>query len=831
MRIHRLFKYLIFIVLICTIPTVLISQNHGNEFKQSLKISQDQLKAGKYSEALISAQKAEHAAEGLTNIERTKSFIQIGKVYQGERSYIKAYSYFWKALFTVDPDHSFDVMEIYYGLGKILNEAELYDQSLQMLLKADEQLPNHSDAFYRIQIKHDLSEVNFYLKNYQAALVDFQSYREFAFQYQLFDDEVIAIRGLADCYIHLLHFQEAIAVEQSLIPKFKSKGLKKEVSNSLYRIAQWYLQSNQTQQALETFERELDLGANNPLDTRYQIIDCQMMLKNYNVASQRLKQLLSESSLKSNEKIYFQALNIKMLIPFLQNNIDQSLKEVKDVELLIASASDPYDKLMLVNTISNIYESAQNYPQANKYFKMQLTLNYEIESQEKAKAKQKANLEKSILAKENQIKLSQMNSKLVEEELKQINLQQANERKKWELQNLQQQQHLLEQKSTLQSQAYKNSILLEQNKSMAAKQNLTDYQGKHRSDSIQYEINKTNLEKVENEKKWFQERSQFLTQRNKTARYLFGLILVIVILLLGAYLNFRKQNRKLHHLNSALLAQKEKLESTLIELQSTQHQLIESERLASLGQLTAGIAHEIRNPLNFVTNYSGLIGELMEELKQSNDFTKIEKSEDALEILNLITENNQKVLSHGQRAARIISSMLDVSSGAVGNFDKADLNQLIEDSAKLSYQGIKGDISNFSASLDFNFDSGIKEVVIIHQDIGRVIINLVNNACQAIDEKRRKEPNFMGKIAVSTQKFAEYVEIVIQDNGNGMSQAIREKIFNPFFTTKPAGKGTGLGLTMTYDIITKKHQGKLMVESEEGVFSKFIIQIPLNLTR
>ncbi len=555
------------------------------------------------------------------------------------------------------------------------------------------------------------------------------------------------------------------------------------------------------------------------------------MLKNYNVASQRLKQLLSESSLKNNEKIYFQALNVKMLIPFLQNNINQALIEVKDVELLIASASDPYDKLMLVNTISNIYESAQNYPQATKYFKMQLTLNYEIESQEKAKAKQKANLEKSILAKENQIKLTQMNSKLVEDEMKRINLQQNNERKKWELQNLQQQQHLLEQKSTLQSQAYKNSILLEQNKSMAAKQNLTDYQGKHRSDSIQYEINKTNLEKVENEKKWFQERSQFLTQRNQTARYLFGLILVIVILLLGAYLNFRKQNRKLHHLNSALLAQKEKLESTLIELQSTQYQLIESERLASLGQLTAGIAHEIRNPLNFVTNYSGLIDELMEELQQSNDFTQIQKSEDALEILNLITENNQKVLSHGQRAARIISSMLDVSSGAVGNFDKADLNQLIEDSAKLSYQGIKGDISNFSASLDFNFDSEIKEVVLIHQDIGRVIINLVNNACQAINEKRPKDPDFMGKIAVSTRKFAEYVEIVIQDNGNGMSQAIREKIFNPFFTTKPAGKGTGLGLTMTYDIITKKHQGKLMVESEEGVFSKFIIQIPLNLTR
>ncbi len=122
-------------------------------------------------------------------------------------------------------------------------------------------------------------------------------------------------------------------------------------------------------------------------------------------------------------------------------------------------------------------------------------------------------------------------------------------------------------------------------------------------------------------------------------------------------------------------------------------------------------------------------------------------------------------------------------------------------------------------------------MVLIHQDIGRVIINLVNNACQAINEKRPKDPDFMGKIAVSTRKFAEYVEIVIQDNGNGMSQAIREKIFNPFFTTKPAGKGTGLGLTMTYDIITKKHQGKLMVESEEGVFSKFIIQIPLNLTR
>ncbi len=199
------------------------------------------------------------------------------------------------------------------------------------------------------------------------------------------------------------------------------------------------------------------------------------------------------------------------------------------------------------------------------------------------------------------------------------------------------------------------------------------------------------------------------------------------------------------------------------------------------------------------------------------------------EILNSIKANNEKVNKHGKRAARIISSMLDVSRSGVGNFGETDINQLVKDSAELAYQGVRGDISALTIDVKYNLDDSIGNMSVIHQDLGRVVINIVNNACHALNDKKNNNDGFIPEIIIVTKNHSKNIEIIIEDNGKGMSKDVQNKIFNPFFTTKPVGKGTGLGMTMTYDIVTKKHKGSIKIESEVDKFTRIIITIPKKL--
>ena len=275
------------------------------------------------------------------------------------------------------------------------------------------------------------------------------------------------------------------------------------------------------------------------------------------------------------------------------------------------------------------------------------------------------------------------------------------------------------------------------------------------------------------------------------------------------------------------------LESALEQIRDMQDQLIESQRLASLGQVTAGIAHEIRNPLNFVMNYSTLIEDLLVEVSEIiEDEIKLPQSEDKKEldeILKLVSENAHKINSHGERAAKIISDMLNVSRKGSSTYELTDVNQLIKDSTDLAFEGEKARIPGFNIDLEFDLDEQINNIAVVKQDLGRVLINLVGNACQAIEPKLANDSNFVGKILVSSRCDNNSIILSVKDNGSGMDDDVKDKIFTPFFTTKPAGKGTGLGLTMTYDIITKLHKGKVSVESTKGKSTVFIIEIPNNL--
>jgi signal transduction histidine kinase len=273
-----------------------------------------------------------------------------------------------------------------------------------------------------------------------------------------------------------------------------------------------------------------------------------------------------------------------------------------------------------------------------------------------------------------------------------------------------------------------------------------------------------------------------------------------------------------------LQTEKKRAEDALAELRATQTQLIQSEKMASLGELTAGIAHEIQNPLNFVNNFSEVSNELIDEMNAELDKGDIEE---AKAIAHDIKQNLEKINHHGKRADGIVKGMLQHSRTSAGQMELTDINALADEYLRLAYHGLRAKNKSFNATLQTDFDTTIEKVNIIPQDIGRVILNLINNAFYAVAEKKKQQPdNYEPTVWTGTQKTANAILIVVRDNGNGIPQKIADKIFQPFFTTKPTGQGTGLGLSLAYDIV-KAHGGELKVESKEGEGTGFIIQLPI----
>jgi len=292
-------------------------------------------------------------------------------------------------------------------------------------------------------------------------------------------------------------------------------------------------------------------------------------------------------------------------------------------------------------------------------------------------------------------------------------------------------------------------------------------------------------------------------------------------------------NKELQKKNKVIETQKIKAEETLIKLKSAQAQLIQSEKMASLGELTAGIAHEIQNPLNFVNNFSDVNRELLAEL---SDEIEKENYGEVKAIANDVIDNEEKINHHGKRAEAIVKGMLQHSRTSAGQKEPTDINKLADEYLRLAYHGLRAKDKSFNATLQTDFDESIGNINVIPQDIGRVLLNLFNNAFYAVTEKKKTiDPegfkNLQGlaayepTVSVSTKKISDKVEIVVKDNGNGIPQKVVDKIFQPFFTTKPTGQGTGLGLSLSYDII-KAHGGQLKVETKEGCRSEFIITLP-----
>lgn len=278
------------------------------------------------------------------------------------------------------------------------------------------------------------------------------------------------------------------------------------------------------------------------------------------------------------------------------------------------------------------------------------------------------------------------------------------------------------------------------------------------------------------------------------------------------------------------------LHESLEELKAAQAQLIQSEKLASLGELTAGIAHEIQNPLNFVNNFSELSIELLDELQEEKRKNTLAVEEDSLEeeIFGDLVQNLSKISHHGKRASSIVKGMLEHSRNHSGTKEMTDLNNLTDEYLRLAYHGMRAKDKTFNADFKANLDPLIPKIQVVGQDIGRVILNLTNNAFYAVHQKALQNlPSYKPLVEVSTQLVRDsddeqWIEVRVKDNGTGIPDAVKSKIFQPFFTTKPTGQGTGLGLSLAYDIITKGHGGEMAVESQAGEGTEFIFRLPVS---
>jgi signal transduction histidine kinase len=293
----------------------------------------------------------------------------------------------------------------------------------------------------------------------------------------------------------------------------------------------------------------------------------------------------------------------------------------------------------------------------------------------------------------------------------------------------------------------------------------------------------------------------------------------------------RTLEQKVEARTQELQEKNQELATTLKKLKATQEQIIAQEKLASLGALTAGIAHEIKNPLNFVNNFAELSAELTEELLEEIENQKhrldLESKEYIEEILSDLEQNVKKINQHGKRADNIVRGMLMHSGGKAGERQPTDINALLAEYVNLAYHGMRAKDTSFNITIETHYDDSIAPLHVVPQNISRVFLNLINNACYAAHEKKKERgEGFSPQLLVSTKNLSDRVEIRIRDNGKGIPQESLDKIFNPFFTTKPTGQGTGLGLSISHDIIVQEHRGEIKVETERGSYAEFIITLP-----
>ena len=780
----------------------------------------------------------ERAKEALENAKNNSdlaiaiSQLQLGKVQFFRKKYADSYQYFWKSYsyFKRKKETNYSI-EALYGMGSLFEQVEVWPKALVYLNDANDLLSLTTKTVYRIPIKLSLANCYFQNKDYNNAIIFYDELRKFSIQYKDIENEIFAGEQMALCFSAENDFDKAISIEMSLLDKYARLNNNKSLVNSYYQIGLWYQKLKKYKQAETFYELSQSKNKSDSLFVvlEYRKAELASNTNNYSRSSDIVEKLLANKDLHKYQFWHIKTLNLWVLNAYYRKDYTSAFSRSDSLKSILNTVSEYDLKIMILHTLAVIYEQSDDLEQSVKYYKqldkvrIQYNLAVENAGNDKFLKYQELNNQ------ETHYKISNLEITLGEIELEKLRVQKENDAQQIKLLREQQRRRQLIQQNKILEKEKENEALIAKNKTLQAERKQVEAEKIIQENKLNQRLNKAELEQLQNEKAIADEKNRRMSQNRIYLAIFIVTGIIVFIFLLKAYLKNRKLNQVLEDQNSKLDMRRKETEDALQKVKDTQSQLIESERLASLGQLTAGIAHEIRNPLNFVNNFSSLITELLDELEdvlKDIDIPEGEQKEDLLEILSLIAGNNDKVNKHGVRASEIISRMLDASRGGVNEAEETDLNQLVMDSVKLSYQGFRGESTNFNLDLKFDLDENIGNEKVVHQDLGRVIINIANNACHAMEDKLVEDKNYKPILLVKTINFEDYFSILIEDNGKGMSEELQAKIFNPFFTTKPAGKGTGLGLTMTYDIVTKMHNGKIRVESKEGDFTRFIIEIP-----
>jgi len=823
-------KAVLLILIFVSFAGISIAQENKlpKDISYNLSKSQQSIELKEYSKAIeyanIALEKAMYESEYAEAISK----LQLAKAYEISKKYRNAFVSYWDSYIYFKNNHQINnSIDALVGIGILFDHVYLYDKALSYYLIADSMLLSTTKTNFRIPIKHKIAN-DYYLKmDYHSSMLYFQELRDYSIQYKDIDSQLKAVRGISNCYAKLGEFPSSISNELSLVSMLKRLNNSNELGYTYYRIGKWYMRMNKDKKAIEFYEMAPIDNLQDSLVVRIQYYKANSYL---NIKDYRNTSIIVDNQLKSESLIkyplfYAKTLNLWTQIPMYQGNINGSVARLDSLIKAGDKIYNLFNKKMLYSTASSIYELNEDYKNAIIFLKKADAIQQQINANNlNSRLKLYQNMQ-IVDIEEKKYQIGNVERRVNELEIEKLKSSELRQKQELSIyKSKQNEKHLHQRNDILEKQRINDSLRVQNNEYESSKV-LREQEIKNAKHTIK-------LEKAENKTLEAERENDRLLRNRRYLAVIFAIIIISLILLLLGYLKNKKLNKILAIRNKELAEEHKKIEFALAKLKETQSQLIESERMASLGQLTAGIAHEIRNPLNFINNFSSLITELFDEIEDilgDVNIVDTEAKEELLEILNSVRSNNEKVNKHGERAARIVSSMLEVSSGAIANYRESDVNQLVKDATSLAYQGIRGDIPGFSLDIEYQMDNSIGNVRIIHQDLGRVIINIVNNACLALYDKYLLNNEFKAHLKIITEDAGEEYLIKIEDNGKGMSKEVQAKLFNPFFTTRPAGKGTGLGMSMSYDIITNKHKGSINVESVEGEYTKVIIKIPKNL--
>ncbi len=809
----------------------------ANQIREELTKASALIQQGAYDQAKeILSRVREASAQNMYYNGLSEADMLMGDIYDAKGIENQAYSYYWRAygIARVSKDPRLQ-METVIRLGDIFYKIPSYSRALDFYRIADSLSLYYRNPRTLIHFFDRISTSLFKKGLYSDALYYYQQLIAQSQQHHNLEMELKGRLGMANSYAKMLEFETAVEHLKQLIPIYKRMGDEKEISHIYFTIGNYLKRAHQQSQAIEFYQMVLKSpGTDDSLKVETLLVLSKLKItESPAIPKEEVLNYLDEAERIAYNLNYpnqeLSVMYLRSLLFYLNGDGAQYEKELeKIIPLLSSDEVSLEEKISVYNLAVKYYREKKDLKKLLEYQDLLSEQQHLLSLKKQEELKQKLLFEKEIALRERTIQMEIMDEQLAyaDHEL----IKRKNEAQESELEAQRHKVRLMESerlRQKLEKEQQKQRVEAEHQKAELARKraDLLDARNKLMQDSINnYRIQ----EKLERE----QERLDNLRQRQYFLRWLFAIIGVIIIILIIFYLSVRKKNKKLAEQNRIIEEEKKHTEEALVELKATQEKLLESERLASLGELTAGIAHEIRNPLNFVNNFSKLNVEMLDELREElqEHIKDPELLDDLMDLAEIIATNSQKITEHGERAARIIKQMLDSSrkSGA-HDFEETDINLLVEDNAKLGYQGVRGKFPDFVADLQFDLDDKIGKQKVVSQDIGRVIINLVTNACHATQDKMKEDKDFKAVLKIETRDLGDRYRIIVEDNGKGMPEDVRKKIFDPFFTTKPTGVGTGLGLTMSYDTIVNVHKGSMRVESEEGKFTRFIVELPKNV--